>query len=252
MLAVHCSLRPTAEGCAVELNELAPEPFSYHGKLSRGCVVAWGQDLFFGSTRLTLLAEGGAGSSKSKQSPVVWAVAVALPLLVAMAFFAPADGAPSSVVPEEPPALFGQLPPCSESKEGAVGRAAVAEQVALGKHERGVFELKDSVDSVELMREAAVCYALGENQGASDRTLDRAEEWIADLQFSYKRALLDLEIGRRAQAGTPVLGAISRLQVLLSRSGPSADVFKQRLAQLRLGVVVALEEARRAKEEKKP
>jgi len=168
-----------------------------------------------------------------------------------MAFFAPADGAQMSAVQEEPPTLFGQLPACSESKEGAVGRGVVAEQVALGKHERGVFELKDSVDAVELMREAAVCYALGDNQGASDRTLDRAEEWIADLQFSYKRALLDLEIGRRAHTGKAVLDAIGRLQILLSRSGPEADVYRQRLAQLRLSVVVALDEARRAKEKKK-
>jgi hypothetical protein len=249
ILGVHLSLRPTPEGCVVELDPTAREPFAYQGRASRGCIAAWGQDLFLGSLRLTVVADGARGSG-TKLSPVWWVALAVIPMLVALAFFAPAERADDRSAQDEPPALFGALPACSESREGAVGRGMVAEQLALSKHERGVFELEDSVEAVELMREAAVCYALGDNQGASDRALDRGEEWIADLQFSYKRALLDLEISKRAHAGKQALDAISRLQVLLSRAAPAADPYKARLGQLRLSVIASIEEARRNKEKK--
>lgn len=250
IIGVHCSLTPAREGCWVELNETAPEPFTHQGKLSRGCQVAWGEDLFLGSVRLTLNADG-LDQKRGKQSPVVWVAAVAVPLLALMAFFGPTQTQQVAAIDQEPPPLFGELPPCQETKAGAVGRGTVAEQVALAKHERGVFELMDSVESVQLMRESAVCYALGDNQGASDRAFDRAEAWIADLQFSYKRALLDLETGRRSLAGADVIDAVQRLQVLLSRSGPAADAFKQRLGRERLSAVAAIEEAQRKAAKKK-
>lgn len=250
ILPVHCQLRPEADGCWVELVDTAPDPFRYQGTLSRACVVAWGQDVFLGALRLTLSADGVAPGA-TKRSPLVWVAALAVPLLVAMAFFSPDPRARSAMVEEEPPRLFGDLPPCSESKAGAVGRGSVAEQVGMAKHERGVFVLKDSVDGVQLMREASACYALGDNQGASDRAFDRAEEWLTDLQFTYKRALLDLETGRRERAGPEVLDAALRLQILLSHAGSHADAFRQRVAQHELDAVVAIEEARKAAEKKK-
>jgi hypothetical protein len=248
ILSVHLSLRPSQEGCVVELEPTAHEPFAYQGMPSRGCVAAWGQDLFIGSMRLTVVGDGRA-AGMAKQSPVLWVALVAVPLLVAMAFFSPEKRGGEDANQSEAPALFGQMPACSESREGAVGRGLVAEQLALSKHERGVFELKDSVDAVELMREAAACYALGDNQGASDRALDRSEDWIADLQFGYKRALLDLEISKRAGAGKQALDAIKRLQVMLSRADSAAGSYKQQLSQLRLSVIAALEEERRQQEE---
>lgn len=244
LLPIHCSLRPQSEGCWVELIESAPEPFTYEGKPSRGCLVPWGADLFLDSVRLTL-ASDGMGKSKGP-SPVVWLAALAIPLVGASVLLKqPASGASAGRARDvEPPAMFGELPACSEAQAGALGRAGVAEQIARAKHERGVFELTDLVAGVQLMREAAVCYALGGNQGSSDRTLDEAERWIGDLQFTYKRALLDLELGQRQASLERTLDAIGRLSVLLRHASPEAASFKERLAQLRRNQLARLAESR--------
>lgn len=232
LLSVHCNLQPQPEGCWVELIESAPEPFTHEGKPSRGALVPWGHDVFLGSMRLTIAAELGGGARKT--SPLVWLAALALPLLAASFFLKPSAGARTGRrgLPE-PPALFKQLPACSEERAGALGRAAVAEQLARAKHERGVFVVSDLVEGVQLLREAAVCYALGGNQGRSDRALDLSETWLADLQFSYKRAQLDLELGRRANRPKEIVAAVDRLKVLLRHAGPEAQPFRSFIDQQR-------------------
>jgi hypothetical protein len=240
MLSVHCYLRPQREGCWIELIDSAPEPFTHEGKQSRAALVPWGHDAFLGSIRLTVAADT-AGEGRKRVSPLLWIGALALPLLAASFLLKPSAGAlvARSAVPDAPP-LFGALPACSEEQAGALGRAGVAEQVARAKHERGVFELDDLVASVQLMREAAVCFALGGNQGSSDRTLDLAEAWISDLQFSYKRAQLDLEVGRRANRPREILKATGRLKTLLAHAGPEAQRFRNWIDQQRREQLAAL------------
>jgi hypothetical protein len=247
LLAEHCSLRPQAEGCWVELIEHAREPFLYEGRPAREGLIAWGNDLYLGAVRITVHADLSKGAGKGP-SPLLWVAGLVLPLVGLTFFFKPeADGAQGSAM-TEPPALFGQMPACSEEKSGALGRAAVAEQVGRAKHERGVFVLEDAVEGVQLMREAAVCYALGDNQGASDRTLDDAEAWIDDLKYSFKRAQLDLDYGG-GNIGLR-LDAIARLSVLLRHAGPAADEFKAQLAQLRRNSVAEFAEMQEQEEKK--
>src|SRR5262245_45605494 len=57
LMPEHFSLRPQPEGCWVELVESAPEPFTFDGRPSRGCLVPWGQELFYVGLRLSLQAE---------------------------------------------------------------------------------------------------------------------------------------------------------------------------------------------------
>lgn len=246
ILGIHCSLRPQPEGCWVELIESAQEPIMVDGRPSRGCLVGWNQDAFLGSIRLTLGSDGPGG--RKGPSALVWVAALVVPLLGASFLLRPgAEAGTSRTRVSDPPALFGPLPTCSEEQAGALGRAAVAEQVARAKHERGVFEAKDSVDAVQLMREAAVCYTLGNNQGLSDRALNQAEDWIGELRFSYKRALLDLEVGRRAENPERIIDAVARLSVLLGNAGEEAVPFKAWLAQLRRVQVAEMSQRRKKK-----
>lgn len=247
LLAEHCSLRPQPEGCWVELIEHAREPFVYEGRPAREGLIAWGSDVYLGSIRVTVNADLSKGQRKGP-SPLVWLLAVALPLLGLSFFLKPDDEGAAGYGPAEPPALFGEMPPCSEQKAGALGRASVAEQVARAKHERGVFELTDAVQGVQLMREAAVCYALGDNQGSSDRTLDDAAAWTDDLKYSFKRAQLDLAYG--GNLGLRI-DAINRLTALLRYAGPGADEYKQQLAQLRRNGFAEFAELQEQEEEKK-
>jgi hypothetical protein len=239
LLGVHCSLRPQPEGCWVELIESAPEPFQYDGRPARECMVNWGHDLYLGPIRLTVNADLSRGVRKGP-SPLLWVAALVLPLVL-LSFFLKPDGLGGRREQLlEPPPLFGELPPCSEDKAGALGRASVAEQVARAKHERGVFILDDLVDGVQLMRESVACYALGDNQGSSDRALDLAEAWVDDLKYAYKRAQLDLEFGKR----DPIMmvDAVTRLNGLLRHAGPEAEEYKAWLAQLRRDQLAALAE----------
>jgi hypothetical protein len=247
LLGVHCSLRPRPEGCWVELIESAPEPFQYDGRPAREGMIAWGHDVYLGSTRLTVHAD--LTGARKGPSALLWVAALLLPLAL-LSFFFKSDGAASSRgALLEPPPMFGELPACSEGKEGALGRASVAEHVAHTKHERGVFMLDDAVEGVHLMREAAVCYALGDNQGSSDRALDEAEEWIADLKYTYKRAQLDLEFGQRDPS--MAIDAIERLNVLLGHAGPQAEEYKGWLAQVRRDQFAAAAEQAAAEAKKK-
>jgi hypothetical protein len=230
LLAEHCSLRPQPEGCWVELIEHAREPFLHEGRPAREGMVAWGSDVYLGTIRITVNADLSKGAGKGP-SPLVWVAALILPLVGLTFFLKPEVQDAASSAQAEPPALFGEMPACSEQKAGALGRAAVAEQIGRAKHERGVFVLEDAVAGTQLMREAAVCYALGDNQGSSDRALDEAEGWVDDLKYSYKRAQLDLDFGG-GNIGLR-LDAIARLNVLLRHAGPAADGFKAHLAQLR-------------------
>jgi len=250
LLPIHGHLRPQPEGCWVELHESAPDPFTVDGQPSRGCLVPWGQDIFLGSVRLTVASEG-AGRRKGP-SPLVWLAALVVPLVAASFVFQPDRSVAGAHTRElEPPPLFGALPPCSAEAEGALGRGAVAEQIARAKHERGVFELSDRVSGIQLMREAAVCYALGGNQGASDRVLDVAERWMGDLQFNYKRALLDLELGQRQHNPKRVLDAIGRLGTLLRHAPPDAAPFNKWVAQVRRDqMAVVAEQAKKKKKGK--
>jgi hypothetical protein len=233
ILSVHCNLRPQQEGCWVELIESAPEPLRHEGHSSRSCLVPWGQDVFLGSVRLTVGAELDA-SGKKGASPLVWLAAIAVPLVLASFFLKQEVGAGAARRrAPEPPALFGTLPRCSEDQAGAEARAQVAEQLARAKYERGVFDLSDLIGGVNLMREAGVCYALADNQGSSDRALQQAEEWLTDLQFSYKRAQLDLEIGSRAGRPREILDAVARLRTLLSSAGPEAQSYLSWIDQRR-------------------
>ncbi|MEY4514308.1 MAG: hypothetical protein RLZZ450_6430 [Pseudomonadota bacterium] len=233
ILSVHCQLRPQPEGCWVELIESAPEPMRHEGQATRSCLVPWGHDVFLGSVRLTVAAELDRDARKGG-SPVVWLAALAVPLLLGSFFLKPgAEASSIRKVAPRPPALFGGLPSCSEDKTGALGRAEVAEQLARAKYERGVFELGDLIGGVQLMREAGVCYALGENQGGADRAFDQMELWSTDVQFSYKRAQLDLEVASRDKRPREMLDAIARLRTLLAHAGNDAQPYLAFLDQKR-------------------
>jgi hypothetical protein len=250
ILSVHCNLRPQPEGCWVELIESAPEPLRHEGHSSRSCLVPWGHDVFLGSVRLTVAAELDASGRKGP-SPVVWVAAIAVPLVLASLFLKPGAGAgASSRRAPDPPALFGPLPSCSEDRTGALARAEVAEQLARAKYERGVFELSDLIGGLNLMREAGVCYALGENQGDSERALDQAQAWLADVQFFYKRAQLDLEVGSRAGRPVEILDAVARLRTLLSSAGPDAQRYLSWIDQRRREQLAVL--AQQQGKKKKP
>lgn len=245
LLGIHCSLRPTPEGCWVELIESAPEPFTHDGRPSRGMLVLWGHDVFFGSLRLTLDAEAPTAGRKGP-SPVLW-VAVAMVVLLGGAALLKPDAMVSAGrarVPS-PPALFGPQPSCSEDAPGALARATAAEQLGRAKHERGVFERRDLVDGVQLMREAGVCYALGGNQGASDRALDVADDWIRDLEYPYRRAQLDWEIARRNGHAGRALTALDELAVLTTHAGPEAERFRGWLTQSRRQLLATLAKRRK-------
>jgi hypothetical protein len=236
LLAIHCSLRPQPEGCWVELIEDAKEPFQYDGRPAREALVAWGHDVYLGTIRLTVNADLTKGA-RSGPSPLLWVAVGVVPLVLLSFLLKPETNASAGSSTAEPPPLFGEMPACSEDKAGALGRAAVAEQLAHAKHERGVFVQEDLVESVQLMREAGVCYALGENQGGSDRALDRAEAWVDDLKYAYKRAQLDLDFSGSNPALT--LDAVARLETLLRHAGPEADAYKAYLAQIRRDQIAA-------------
>lgn len=225
LAAEHFSLRPQPEGCWVELVESAPEPFTFDGRPSRGCLVPWGQDLYHGSIRLSVQSEGALDAGKGT-SPILWVALLVLPLTALSFVYKPRGSLDNHVSPaDHPPALFGQAPPCSAAEEGALDRASVAQQLAFAKNERGVFEYVDAADSVHLMREAAACYALAGREGLSQSATEAADTWSEKLSLTYRRGLLELQLARRANDMPAIVSSARRLTELLRHAGPASQGF---------------------------
>ena len=221
----HFSLRPQPEGCWVELVETAPEPFTFDGFPSRGALVPWGQDVFYGSIRLSVQADNPLSSEK-KTSPLIWVALLVLPLAGASFVYKPRAAVRHRVSPaENPPALFGAPPPCSSDADGALERANVAQQLAFSKNERGVFETQDAVTSVQLMREASACYALAGREGLSQRASEQADSWAGRLAMQYRRELLELQLALRSGDPGAIIDSALELDILLRQAGPDGEAF---------------------------
>gem|GEM_PF-4573131 len=204
--------------------ESAPEPFTFDGRPSRGCLVPWGQDLFQGSIRLSVQAESALAGKQT--SPLVWVALLVVPLAVLSFVYKPRGAVELHISPSDhPPALFGTAPPCSAADDGALDRAGVAQQLAFAKNERGVFEPRDAADSVYLMREAAACYAQAGREGLSQRATDTADSWVEKLSMVYRRVLLELQLARRSNDMPGIISSARRLTVLLSHAGPESSSF---------------------------
>jgi len=243
LMSEHFCLRPQPEGCWVELVESAPEPFTFDGRPSRGCLVPWEQEIFYGAVRLTFHGEAARHAAK-RVSPVVWLAAVVVPLASFLLVNEREVGAldlEGSV--KKPPALFGEAPACAEAAQGALGRGNIAEQTAYAKHERGAFEVVDAVEAVELLREAAQCYLLAGQEGDAARANRVAAGWIDKLGLTYQRALLDFELARRKGSPPAIVASSTKLQTFLTYAGPQAAEYKGWLEQ----VVRAQRAARAAK-----
>jgi hypothetical protein len=250
LMPEHFSLRPQPEGCWVELVESAPEPFTFDGRPSRGCLVPWGQELFHGGLRLSVQAESPSESGK-RSSPILWVAALVIPVAALSMLYKPgahADLDDASTL--NPPALFGPAPACAEQGAGALGRASIAEQIAFAKNQRGVFDLRDAVDAVQLMREASQCYAMGERAGKADAAAATADEWTRKLSFNYQRVLLELELARRQGSIPGTLKATSRLKRMLAYAGPAAEDYMKWLDQQTRGTI-SKHAAKKAEKKKK-
>lgn len=251
LMPEHFSLRPQPEGCWVELVEDAPEPFTFDGRPSRGCLVPWEQEVFYGAVRLTFHGElAGAEAKRKRVSPVLWIAAVVVPVASFLLVNERELGARAMESGGQVPALFGDAPSCAEGPEGAFGRGNIAEQTAYAKHERGAFELVDAVQAVELLREAAQCYLLAGYEGDAARANRVAAGWVDKLSLTYQRALLEFELARRAKRAPAIVAASATLQTLLTYAGPQGAKYRGWLEQ-----VVRAQRAERAakagKKEKK-
>jgi len=227
ILPEHFSLTPQPEGCWLELSDTATDPFVLNGAPHRATLVPWDGEVFYGSIRLAFRADRES-AGKTKTSPVLLiAVALAIPL-AGLSFFGTNRHSSGVKAAERtiPPALFAGETPCTESAEGALMRARVAERAARAKNERGVFELRDAVDAVHIMGEAAQCYLLASRHSEAERVNELSKRWVDKLDFRFQRTLLQFELARRDADGAAIQRHVRELSTLLTHAGPSAEAYK--------------------------
>jgi hypothetical protein len=227
LLAEHFCLTPQIDGCWVELSEQASEPFTFNGRPSRGALIPWEQDIFWGTVRLSVHAET-ATAKESANSPVMWAALVVIPFAFYSFVYEPeSDRVSARSVLDAPPALFGEGTVCSAEGPAALERGRIAEQLAYAKHSRAAFELADAIEAVQLLRESTQCFVAAGREGVAVRTAELGGQWLAELEDTYKRTLLDFELSYRSFSVPSMQRHGNRLTTLLKYGGEVAQPFLQ-------------------------
>ncbi len=247
LFAKHILMVPQKEHCWVSTLESAPLR-SAKGEVIQAAYVPWGTDLRLGACQFRLLNgekinktekssnpvrattdTGGEGSKKI--SPMFIVIVICLLAVLGVGMLKPsvpsAQGAPVN-----PPELFGALPKCSS--DNALHRARTAEESALAKSQRMVFDLKDGVDAADLFLESASCY---ETLGMSDESSRVSSEGMGlrqSLEEEYKLLRLRLTWAMQNAKLESAETQVRKLSALLYRHRDSSYAIGLRRLMVRL------------------
>jgi hypothetical protein len=138
----------------------------------------------------------------------------------------------ASGLPGDIPVLFALEYKCTSSNSALRGRAA--EQEALAKSERSVFEKQDGVSAVGLFAEAEACFRASGQTRDAEFVAARGQKLRSEFEIEYK--LMRMRLARALSEGDKALASsqVNSLMALLHHRSESSYVLNLRRLQVQL------------------
>lgn len=247
LLPKHILIAPRTDSCWISTARGAPL-WDQEGQAIEGAFVPWGSRLSLGSCVFELQAVENKAKDESLRnfsstpadkpgeptkapSPIIIMLLLCTLAYTALGFMGEPETM-ASKLPADAPELFEGEHSCTG--ENLAHRARIAEDAAVAKSERTVFEKQDGVSAVELFAQAEACYSAARLTEDANYVAARGSELREELSEEYK--LLRLRLARALSEGDDDLASsqLRQLLALLQHRGDTSYVLSLRRLQLRL------------------
>jgi hypothetical protein len=247
LLPKHILVAPRDDSCWISTARGAPI-WDQEGRAVEGAFVPWGSRLSLGSCVFELQAVEISGDDKSLRnvssapadkpgesskapSPIIIMLLLCTLAYAALGFLGQPETM-ASKLPADPPELFDGEHSCSG--KNAAHRARIAEDAAVAKSERAVFDKQDGVSAVELFATAEACYGTVQMTSDAKYVATRGKELREELNEEYK--LLRMRLARALSEGDHALASsqLKQLLALLQHRSETDFVLSLRRLELQL------------------
>ncbi len=195
--------------------------FTYSGQSRRSAHVKWGEEIYLGGTRVSLVAEEG---KKKGASPIVIMLGIFGLLFAAGTVLKLTEPGFRLAQAPEPPALSVGVPACrASSPDAARARAHEAEALARAKEERYPFSRTDGVRALHHYREAATCFETAGLSSEKERVEGDLDAWSNRIERDFRDLRLRLDLALRDQDAGRALSAARALESMLSAASEVSD-----------------------------
>lgn len=204
--------------------------FTYQGKLSESCQLAWGEEIYLGTTRLAFVVEE---TRQTKTSPLLLVVAIFGLLFAVGGVIRLSDNMLTGATAPAPPALTPGPSACrATTLDAALESAEQTHALATAKAERYPFHRADGVLALELYLEASSCFAKAKLHDKQKQVQSEYELWSERIDRDLRDLRLRLNLALREDDTSAALDSVEALQSMLehisSRKGDSAATEYQR------------------------
>lgn len=223
-IAGPAALRLSVDSGGVEISSRDSAcSFTYLGQSCKWAVARWGDEVFLGATRLTLVAQEG---KKRRASPLFIVVAIFALLFAIGGVLRLSDPGFLRGRAPEPPVLASSEVPCrATTTEAARMRAKQARDLGYAKEERYPFSRVDGIHALQLYREASSCF---KKAGLSDQdslVREQLKSWSMTVERDFRDLRLRLDFALRDRDTQRALVAARALESMLSAASeePPSD-----------------------------
>ena len=226
----HFRLFPANDRIEVNLDESVKKGVYHAGTEYITIAVPWDSEIFVGNVRVVFCVEPDRVSPVARLALVVATCAIGLSAVGLSRLNSTTDaGAP----PNDIEVLdVGRSVACTTSHpNAAIERAVETERAAFAKQQRFLFDPRDGVEALSLLREAEACYRSAQRTEDSSRAGASANQWLQILNTEYSTARLRLAFNLDHDRTAEALETIDELQGFTAANGQSA--YGQWLARTR-------------------